>query len=480
GSSSSSTASASTSPSIDLILFDTLELDIEAIWQAGPFFGQDLGFNLYLLGPTCDYQRLQISWEDVYRRGKVANKVYYGRADGMPYRKVIVQPTLQSRRDGTCLARALAALLWLHTKDWDAELKPGVLDRDWKFEAPDLRESSKSKTCGSGTGGGNIGSPNHRCSVLADDEPNYRLRTLFSTGERNAFGRRFYTLVQSIDAGPAVDPTAASPDAALTEQEDDQVSDARIVENEQLRRKRAQQLIRIRQLQSQGAQQFQLEATTTEHGTSFRPAPFCSKGVEAWRDIADPQERWDFLESTCFWFANYDYQVIKKSGYPAGEVLKQVVADSSSGTNGSAPEGIMASTATPARQIFTQQEHFSSTERIRKFRRRATGHITHEADPTFFEPLESCLRFLRVSKQVNSGSTAASTTLLKAVSSASRRNDLEEEQDNDEEEPSKKTKSEKQADRTGAPGSSSAPASSRTFLATSASASSTVQFRVCP
>eukprot|EP00392_Amoebophrya_sp_AT5.2_P010060 g10091.t1 len=141
------------------IVFDTLELDVESLHRNGLLdeggtntITKNIGraIEFFFLGPICDYQCLDhhgpcstVNSSAPTRTSPSTKKIYYDRYEGRAFRKVIVQPTLQSSRDGTCQARCLAVLLYLRFSlseggEGGDILGEDILGNAVRFFAPDL------------------------------------------------------------------------------------------------------------------------------------------------------------------------------------------------------------------------------------------------------------------------------------------------------------------------------------------------------
>ncbi|CAD7945566.1 unnamed protein product [Amoebophrya sp. A120] len=512
-SSSSSTggrASSSQQPRLQVLLFDTLELDIESLWisqlLSSPERGRGGGttwqskknacYDLFLLGPICDYRQIRSSCQGAVSgttstsstssgTSSSFKKLYYDRHRGLPHRKMIAQPTLQSQRDGTCLARCLAVLLWLRfvqqmNSDVDDkdngtsrstspryqnylqtafDLETKLLQRGRTFIAPELSSQrnpdafrpKQEDKCGNQQV---VNMTTDASEQLIEHEHEfYPLRTLFSTGERDTFGRRFYThttaaMIPAAGAGeeqndraknglfghvedgkkngisaeilagkkqkPNPDIASKPPEssssagsgtktrpAAASFDPPDRLLQEYVVANAKLAAIRE----RFSFSSSSSRESVVVEGEIVLNASSRpRSSHQFHRPASAWRlaeDLGgDHVKRWQFLEEVCFWFGNYNYQVIKKSGYAVREVLQDHAMEQEDRTTTTA-SGVAEATFSNNIKSPRGDQHslppvllHPASTKIRKFRHRKTGLITHEADPTFFEPLEACIEFL--------------------------------------------------------------------------------------
>eukprot|EP00930_Biecheleria_cincta_P084495 TRINITY_DN73958_c0_g1_i1.p1 TRINITY_DN73958_c0_g1~~TRINITY_DN73958_c0_g1_i1.p1 ORF type:complete len:574 (+),score=70.95 TRINITY_DN73958_c0_g1_i1:144-1865(+) len=124
---------------ITAILFDTLDVqaDAEGLYRVGILESLDketsskfsIGFKIILLAPVSEFRGVSSPAEESQasevngpkknlkfsERGCEKDSAFrlYLNRDLLAFRRVVIQPILQARRDETCLSRGLAVLLWL-------------------------------------------------------------------------------------------------------------------------------------------------------------------------------------------------------------------------------------------------------------------------------------------------------------------------------------------------------------------------------
>jgi hypothetical protein len=366
--------------SLSLIVFDTLEVDYQRWHRVGllrsssaaggphqelpgpaPEMLRDaegidvvtlckmlgIHYDIAFLAPVCDMRRLTLEEEEHIRMEKKSSPskpstVYYDRC-GKPFRKIIVQPILQSEQDGTCKSRALAVLAWLLELD-DRKLAWYVASHRELFHV-ELRAIR-----------GNV--------ATHEDEKGPLFGSLMSTGRCDKFGRDVHLKVCHADTlqyNQDVDATIAAGihEGHHTSDDLDATSDK---EKEfSLQHKREEELDQIRNILCQ------------------------SDDPQRWRSIEDHEARWHFLEETCFFGHNLGYKKIKKA-FPREDILRTMpaIADSRE----CCAEG---SELRPASE--DTSHGFGATRYLRKYLLPG-GYVTHEADPMFHQPLENFFNFL--------------------------------------------------------------------------------------
>jgi hypothetical protein len=313
----------------------------------------------------------RLTWEEENsirtekKTSKKSSSVYYDR-NGKPFRKIIVQPILQAEQDGTCKSRALAALSWLLKLD-ERTLSWYVASNRELFHA-ELRAVRGKVDC-SGT------SPVPSCK---EDAPIFG--SLMSSGKRDKFGRDIHMKVCHADTlrhNTRLDDTGATPAGTRCLSDGDEESDASARELS-LQQQRETELAQIREVLRHSG-----------HGClSLTPAVPQSRDVKGWRGIDDHEARWHFLEETCFFGHNLGFKKIKKL-FPREDVLPKQMAPEDS-------QVLDVSEIAPASTLSTCQDSsqgFGTTKYLRKYLL-SNNYITHEADPTFHQPLENFFGFL--------------------------------------------------------------------------------------
>mmetsp|Transcript_83043 Transcript_83043/g.131018 ORF Transcript_83043/g.131018 Transcript_83043/m.131018 type:complete len:666 (+) Transcript_83043:81-2078(+) len=366
--------------SLSLIVFDTLEIDYQRFHRVGLLRSSSaeggpphelpgplaelqvdaegidvvtlckmlgIHYDIAFLAPVCDMRRLTLEEEEHIRMEKKSSSkpstVYYDRR-GKPFKKIIVQPILQSEQDGTCKSRALAVLGWLLNLD-ERKLAWYVASHRELFYV-ELRAI--------------------RGNLAHDDEKGPLFGSLMSTGRRDKFGRDVHLKVchadtlqynQDVEASYATgmhDSLPASCDLDVGSGKQNEIS---------LQHKRDKEIDQIRSI-------------------------LCQSGnAQRWRSIEDHEARWHFLEETCFFGHNIGYKKIKKA-FPREDVLRSMPAIQD---NEQSCPGDLDNVHSPSRE--DNSHGFGTTRYLRKYLLPG-GYISHEADPMFNQPLENFFSFL--------------------------------------------------------------------------------------
>lgn len=367
--------------SLSLIVFDTLEIDYQRFHRVGLLRSSSAGggpphelpcqvtelqgdaegidvvtlckmlgihYDIAFLAPVCDMRRLTLEEEEHIRMEKKSSPskpstVYYDSL-GKPYRKIIVQPILQSEQDGTCKSRALAVLGWLLNLD-EGQLAWYVASHRELFHV-ELKAI--------------------RGHATQDDEKGPLFGSLMSTGRRDKFGRDVHLKVCHADTLQYNQELEATCSAGNGESLSESCQLDVTPEKEKeflLQHKREEELDKIKSILRQ------------------------SEDPQRWRSIEDHEARWHFLEETCFFGHNLGYKKIKKA-FPREDILRTMPAIGDSG------ESCLDSSGNAETSSAEDNSHgFGTTRFLRKYLLPG-GYITHEADPQFHQPLENFFSFL--------------------------------------------------------------------------------------
>jgi hypothetical protein len=229
-------------------------------------------------------------------------------------------------------------------------------------------------------------------SLHADiDEEGAMFGSLMSNGKRDKFGRDLHMKVCHLDTLKYNrDVAEVHPASMQANTFPDDAAEALLPSESQellLRRKREEELQHIREVLRSGSQGSPTSVSMpvsdnaislSDDMSSVHPAS-CSR---QWRAIENHENRWQFLEETCFFGHNMGFKKIKKL-YPRDEILRSTSAVAIDDLN---------ATSHP----LEDESGFGATEYIRKYMVSNNGenYITHEADPVFHKPLENFLGFL--------------------------------------------------------------------------------------
>jgi hypothetical protein len=397
---------------LSLIVFDTLEVNYQAYHEVGllrsavaessaarEFSGKPsnlqkddmadvatlckmrgIQYDISFLAPICDMRRLTFEEEDQIRKDKKAaaskSTIYYDQC-GNPFRRIIVQPILQSTQDGTCKSRALAVLGWLLKLDEKA-LGWYVCSNRELFQV-ELRAAR----------GGVCRMFNNAEKALENsaDESHTIFGSLMSSGRRDKFGRDVHMKVCHLDTlryNQQVGEIASNHSLC---QADASAHDALIPSDSQevlLQQRREEELKRIQEVLICSPRGELTLSLDDDRGKGLQT--HCSR---QWRSIEDHDARWNFLEETCFFGHNLGYKKIKKM-YPRDDILDK-----------EAPSGVISETSNEVVACADNYRGFGETKYLRKYMvsGQCENYITHEADPIFHKPLENFLGFLCCKEQ---------------------------------------------------------------------------------
>jgi hypothetical protein len=413
--------------SLSLIVFDTLEVDFQKFHQVGllrssaaesaaalPFPREDDGidvvtlckmrgitYDIAFLTPISDMRRLTCEEEEDIRTAKRSSKstsptIYYDQ-DGVPFRKIIVQPILQAERDGTCKSRALAVLVWLLRQD-DQALRWYVISTRELFEV----ELRAQRLQGQASGRMQLTCAGE-CLKAGSDADEAIFGSLMSSGRRDKFGRDVHLKVCHVDTlrhNRQVEERTCAAVAAggCSLDGSDRLGEEALLPGDSregfLQHQREAEVRRIREVLGWSGVPRGVDAARLQEGlddgieekTEFASAPQCGS-LQHWRAIADHEARWQFLEETCFFGHNLGFRKIKKL-YSRDDVLEKE-------TTSVRPMGTFTANEARGLDVPSQDpfQGFGATKYLRKYMVE-NNYITHEADPMFNQPLENFFGFL--------------------------------------------------------------------------------------
>jgi hypothetical protein len=240
------------------------------------------------------------------------------------------------------------------------------------------------------------------CLEAGADDSRALFGSLMSTGRRDKFGRDVHLKVCHVDT---LRHNRTVEERGCTAASGTQDSDCTSCSGEEallpggdpeaaLQHRREEELRRIREvvLGLGGAVPRGVDATgpglddAMKEGADFSNASK-SSGLQRWRAIADHEDRWHFLEETCFFGHNLGFRKIKKQ-YSRDEVLEK-------DTTSVRPMGTFTANDASSLEVPCEDKFqgFGATKYLRKYMV-ANNYITHEADPLFNQPLENFFGFL--------------------------------------------------------------------------------------